>query len=802
MPQTPDVTIVLPVHNDEEWVATALQSCLSQTWRNFEVICVDDASTDGTTAIIAALQQSDSRVRLHKQRRNRTAFQARKVGIDLARAPFILFLDGDDQLDPEAVASSLALAQAHEADVVGFGVEVVAEDGRKPGRFAAELQPRHAHLEGEAILPGLFPAGKPAQGHLWRYLWKTDLLREAYELLPSELELPRANDIPIAFLGVALAKRYASTAQKLYRYYWRRGVSGQASDDAERFQFYLRAMDSIDAIRGGVDLVADRAIDGAEVKRCYELARLSTIYTLLRRCEQVVHPEAQQECVSMLLERVGELDAVRAASTFAMPMQAESVLSLLIAARSRTATVRRPVRTVMITTGNIQTGGVQGVVISQARILLESGVRVVIVVRSIEGVAFELPAGAEVFELSGATRAEKIIDYLRLCRDHDVDVIIDHHILYNNDWPFYSLSANAVGVPTIGWLHSFALRPLFDANTRSSSLAAALPTLLSVVVLSETDVAYWKLLGVERVYCLPNPPSPMLLDGSVASSPRPAPDGRLELVWWGRLHQQTKRVRELIEVAAALHSLNADFHLTIIGPDSGDTSAQAMRAMLHDRGLDSLVTLAGPLHGEDLTAAISRAHIYISTSAIEGYPLSLIEAQAMGFPVVMYDLPWLAVLEGNGGVSTVPQGRPNEIALKVLQLAGDTSEYKNASAASLEAARSALSADFKGLYRDLLNDRLPPEYSPAPTVGAAKMLLELAVAYSEVNIRSSRRREQRQSERIRELRKMAVRMKRQVVELRGSRSALKRTSSGVSGRRALVWLARRARTVLRRISQS
>ncbi|HEV6953789.1 MAG TPA: glycosyltransferase, partial [Promicromonospora sp.] len=76
----PLVSIILPVHNDETWIGNALDSCLRQTNEQFEVICVDDASTDGTAAVVEGYQARDERVRLIRLEQNGSAFQGRRAG--------------------------------------------------------------------------------------------------------------------------------------------------------------------------------------------------------------------------------------------------------------------------------------------------------------------------------------------------------------------------------------------------------------------------------------------------------------------------------------------------------------------------------------------------------------------------------------------------------------------------------------------------------------------------------------------------------------------------------------------------
>src|SRR5690606_33914353 len=114
---------------------------------------------------------------------NLSAFQARRTGVLAARAERTLFLDGDDELAPDAAEKALAAADASGADLVGFGVTVIEKDGRTGGSYERRLQPTHRQLDGVDVLRGLFPIGRPAQGQLWRMLFRTSILREAHELL-------------------------------------------------------------------------------------------------------------------------------------------------------------------------------------------------------------------------------------------------------------------------------------------------------------------------------------------------------------------------------------------------------------------------------------------------------------------------------------------------------------------------------------------------------------------------------------------------------------------------------------------
>lgn len=735
------VSIIVPAYNDESWVSAALDSCLSQTLTDIEVICVDDASTDATREIIAGYADRDSRVDLIALTENSSAFQARRLGIAAARSPYVMFLDGDDELAPRAAELAAGLALKEEADLVGFGVELVTGTGSKAPSFERSLQPVAGPLAGAGILQALFPMGAPAQGHIWKYLFSTRLLREVYADFSDEDVLYRANDIPIAFLAAASARRYVSTPEKLYRYAFRRGVSGRTVHTEEDFRFYMGAVDSIDLIAPMVRRIA--LSGGSGVSDAYDSARLSVISNVISYCVDKAPAESQPLYMRILAERVGAEALACAAAVFK-----PAALAQVNAACEESAPLRGEVRHVLLTTGNLRVGGVQGVLVAQARYLLDAGYSVTVALFSASPSAYELPLGVNIVRVQGGTRFNRVNSWLTICKELSVDVVIDHHILYNDYWHGNVVAARSIGIGSIGWLHNFALRPVLDFDDRNSRLVKSLPSLQRLVVLSAVDVAYWKLRGVENVSYLPNPPSPLALSLQTEVVARDAVDGPIRIVWFGRLQQSTKQVRSLITVASLLRSRDVPFDMRIIGPDGGDLTVEELRSEIAEAGLADYVHAVGPMQGEELTSALRASDIFVSTSLIEGYPLSLIEAQLLGLPIVMFDLPWLSFLHDNEGVVRVPQGDVSAMATALERIAYDSAEYAALVSNSVLAGRAALAYDFASLYSELLSGSLSADHSPAPTSESASILLDWNSFYMDLNIGKVRRSEARARRRL------------------------------------------------------
>ena len=95
--KNPTVSVIIPTYNRAHLVARAIQSVLNQTYKDFELIIVDDGSTDNTEDIIKEFQKKDERIKYIKHDKNRGGSAARNTGIKAARGNFIAFLDSDDE---------------------------------------------------------------------------------------------------------------------------------------------------------------------------------------------------------------------------------------------------------------------------------------------------------------------------------------------------------------------------------------------------------------------------------------------------------------------------------------------------------------------------------------------------------------------------------------------------------------------------------------------------------------------------------------------------------------------------------
>ena len=127
--KSPKASIIIPVYNVEEYLEKCLDSAISQTLQDIEIIVVNDESTDNSLNIIRTYAKKDSRIVVIDQK-NRGLGGARNSGIEAARGEYLFFLDSDDYIAPETLETLYHHAKEHDLDMVIFNYTKVDEEGR------------------------------------------------------------------------------------------------------------------------------------------------------------------------------------------------------------------------------------------------------------------------------------------------------------------------------------------------------------------------------------------------------------------------------------------------------------------------------------------------------------------------------------------------------------------------------------------------------------------------------------------------------------------------------------------------
>lgn len=124
------VSVIVPIYNIKQYLPRCIDSIRNQTMEDIEIILIDDGSTDGCSELCDQYSSIDPRIRvLHKENEGLSA--ARNDGIQMARADYIMFVDGDDWVEPEFCELPYRAAVGNKAEVVCFHYVIVLRNGKR-----------------------------------------------------------------------------------------------------------------------------------------------------------------------------------------------------------------------------------------------------------------------------------------------------------------------------------------------------------------------------------------------------------------------------------------------------------------------------------------------------------------------------------------------------------------------------------------------------------------------------------------------------------------------------------------------
>ena len=233
---SPLVSIVLPVYDSARYLDDSVGSLLRQTYKNLEIICVNDGSTDDSLEVLRSFADRDSRVRV-VDKPNSGAADTRNVGMDHVTGEYLCFVDSDDFLEPYAIERLVGTAQREKTDVVLFDIDVY---DNATGEFLDHVAIFRDHVPARRkfTMPDIDNAYKYILGFTVNKLYRSSFL------LGLGLRFPRIGaheDMPFTYIALSAARSIYYLDDVLYHY--RRGREGSLSDTTNRrYEFMADAL--------------------------------------------------------------------------------------------------------------------------------------------------------------------------------------------------------------------------------------------------------------------------------------------------------------------------------------------------------------------------------------------------------------------------------------------------------------------------------------------------------------------------------------------------------------------------------
>lgn len=244
------ISVVVPIYNAEKYIRRCVDSILAQSYRNLEVILVDDGSTDSTPGILDEYAEVDERVKvIHKK--NVGHAHSRNRGLEAATGVFITFMDCDDYMYPDFMEKMYGAICVDDSDLACCSFNYVDEQGQKLGWSEPELE-RAAASSIEAQKD--FLTKVRIEGFSWNKLVRRSILIDGGIRYPEDQKA--FVDMFLWYRAISASRRVSYVPDKIYNYYQMSGSVIHTIND-EKMGNYRTTLGNIRGMAHENGLVAE-----------------------------------------------------------------------------------------------------------------------------------------------------------------------------------------------------------------------------------------------------------------------------------------------------------------------------------------------------------------------------------------------------------------------------------------------------------------------------------------------------------------------------------------------------------------
>ncbi|EMJ0649102.1 glycosyltransferase family 2 protein [Campylobacter sp. RM13744] len=237
------ISIILPTFNVEKYIERALQSCINQTFRDIEIIVVDDCGNDKSIEIAKEYAKKDERIKIIHNEKNLGSFASRNIGVFNSNADYIMFLDPDDYLELNACEECVKVLDNNEIDLICFNYNILDIVLKKKYFFIKNSYDINEYLK--------FLAKKIVDANLYNWsMWTRVFQKQKYlktfEKIKINFKLTMAEDALFVALYY-LECKYIITLDKSLVNYNIQNINSSTKErkNFEKMQFFVENLDFV-----------------------------------------------------------------------------------------------------------------------------------------------------------------------------------------------------------------------------------------------------------------------------------------------------------------------------------------------------------------------------------------------------------------------------------------------------------------------------------------------------------------------------------------------------------------------------
>jgi len=219
-------SIIIPVYNTEKYLSRCLDSVVNQTFKNIEIIIVNDASQGNCKEIVEEYQKKDNRIKYIEHSENKSLLQARKTGNIASTGKYIMYVDSDDEIEINACEEIFNFIKNEDYDIVSFGTKVISNDKTKFIQWA--LSTNRFKIDSEFLLCEVI--NQKISHNMWNKVFHRRIIDKLIEYIP-DTKIMNAEDMLQCLIAFYFAKSYKVIQKSLYIYYADIGLSNKNTNE-------------------------------------------------------------------------------------------------------------------------------------------------------------------------------------------------------------------------------------------------------------------------------------------------------------------------------------------------------------------------------------------------------------------------------------------------------------------------------------------------------------------------------------------------------------------------------------------
>lgn len=671
------VSIIVPVYNNGNTIEKCLVSLLNQTLKEIEIIIVNDGSSDDTEQIVKKLKTGEERITLISLPINQGTHLARKEGVNAATGRFVIFVDGDDTLKPEA--AELAFNQIIKGhDIVGFDVSIQDQSGKA----SQDMQKLEKYLNSlktgsytrEQILNKAFK-DKTIPWNLNFRIFHTPVVKVALKNLPDAVI--RLGEDALEFLSIMdLSRDYYQINAPLYNY-----VKGGKSSS-----FGHEDMPYGDALFPFIDYALNN--EHQDLVDAFKHHHLQTLFNILLGLDGPI----QGQYFKTLCQDYGHLLVLK--EIIIKYNDPSPTLTNLLSSIAATHSISNEPKKVGLFINHLDSQKDSYLISALIRTFEESRYELALFVeekRDLDLQVFPaIPRYYIAIPYSANGRIRRLLDINEALIASGIDTILYIDCL-NNQFFWDFLVFKSYGLNVLTWYP-------WDINFEILKRGRKFTHIMLNDTLALVDMVFCVNLSTE-LYFKSRQINALYLPQPVTRLPEIQPySSRQNIVLTSaRIGEGLYQLKLALQIINDILPYVPDVKLVIIGAYLTLKSRNAFLAHVDGLGLSNHVKIID--WQNDHTTYMASARLYLSTAFIEGYPHIMAECLANGIPAVMFDTD-VTFATKNTGVITIPQQDTDLASAEVIRILTTTSYWNSL---SLGARKDTPYITFKEFSNSVLN---------------------------------------------------------------------------------------------------